>query len=137
MEYHRTRRRCVGHGRWRLEIRLGQPGRQGLECGNPCSDRCRDELDRYGGRVRAWATRRRSSGKTLKGLSKKPYIFTKCERRWNDGWFYFSVPESGVHPARNVKTVCGVWESNRSIFTRFTGLSPKRKSKRAGPKWPD
>ena len=23
-------------------------------------------------------------GKTLKGLSKKPYIFTKCERRWNE-----------------------------------------------------
>ena len=36
-------------------------------------------------------------GKTLKGLSKKPYIFTKCERRWNqDGSIFPSLKADSV-----------------------------------------
>jgi aryl-alcohol dehydrogenase-like predicted oxidoreductase len=36
-------------------------------------------------------------GKTLKGLSKKPYIFTKCERRWNaDGSIFPSLKAESI-----------------------------------------
>jgi aryl-alcohol dehydrogenase-like predicted oxidoreductase len=36
-------------------------------------------------------------GKTLKELSKKPYIFTKCERRWNpDGSIYPSLKAESI-----------------------------------------
>jgi len=36
-------------------------------------------------------------GQTLKGLSKKPYIFTKCERRWNeDGSIFPSLKADSI-----------------------------------------
>src|SRR5579875_1758576 len=36
-------------------------------------------------------------GRTLKGLSKKPYIFTKCERRWKeDGTIFPSLKADSI-----------------------------------------
>ena len=47
-------------------------------------NRCGTELDRHGGRLRAWATPRKWSPGRSKGVKEKVYVFTKCERRWNE-----------------------------------------------------
>ena len=83
MEITPDRGRRVGHGRRRLGVRLGAAGRQRVDRGHSRRPRRRRQLDRYGRRLRP-GTFRRSGGAGAARAGPRPYVFTKCERVWDE-----------------------------------------------------
>ncbi len=71
-------RRRLGDGRRWLVGRLWQPGRPGVDRGDPPRARARRQLDRHRARSTASGTRRRSSAGRSQALAERPLVFTKC-----------------------------------------------------------
>ena len=75
-------------------------------------------------------------GDAIKGLAKRPYIFTKCGRLGRDDGSIF-----GSLKAVSVRKECEAslrrLKSMSSTSIRCTGPIPKRRLKRPGPRWPN
>ncbi len=73
-------------------------------------------------------------GKALEGVSNKPYVFTKCERRWDENGKIFRSLK-----ADSIRKECE--DSLRRLKIDVIDLyqlhwpEPTPISKRAGPKW--
>ena len=116
--------RGLGHRRPRLRLRLGRPGRQRLGRRHPPGRRCRHQLDRHGGHLRArplGAGRRPRPEGTRAAPS--PVRVHEGLARLGQRRPDLPLAQGRVAAARKWTTACGGSRSTRSTSTSFTGRS--------------
>ena len=75
-------------------------------------------------------------GRAIGGMTRKPYIFTKCSMTWDDDRRDPPQPQGRLRPSRVRGQPDDGWGSTSSTCTRSTGRTPTTRSRRAGRPWP-
>ena len=131
---HRVGRWSLGYGRRRLEICLGQPGRQRflrrhtMQPSTPVSTGLtRPRSTDWGIPKKLWAGHSRTYAEAVHLHQVRASVAGRPR--------HLSVVEGRIDPQRVRRQSAPVEVWSRLISIRFTGRSPTETSKKAGPKW--